>query len=621
MCMNRWTACGLVLCSLLGPGLVHEVAGQACIAPPAGLVGWWSGNGTPVDAVTGAGAQLVGDATYQAGVVGSGFKLDGVGDYVEIADAAALKPAQVSAEAWVRFDALNTPAQSATPGLQYIVFKKNSRVFNFEGYALRKERVNGIDRFVFSVANVSGFGGVVTSTTPIVVGQFYHVVGSYDGSTVRLHVNGVLEGQASAGVGLDYGTRPVFLGSSGEAVYDGKLNGVIDEATVYSRALGASEVALLHAAGAGGKCAVQANVLPVFLRQPESATVIPGQTASLSVAATGTAPLTFQWYVGTSGGPSSLIDGATAHVYTAPATSAPTNYWVRVSNPVGTADSTTAVVTPLPTVGPPAGLYVKAVNANTVTLAWRDLPGQQAVTGHVLEGGLAGSVTPLVALETGSTAPTLVITVPNGSFWVQMRARAGTNLSTASAQIPLCLNAGCAPPSPTNLLGLANGTALSLGWRTPLEAGVPTNLVLQVTGALAGNLELPGNAEAFTFPAVPPGTYAFSLVSCSAAGCSAASAPVSLTFPGICTGPPATPAEFSAGKSGNTLVLAWGLPPSGSPPSSYVLNFTGAFSGSVPLAVRGVTAPVPSGTYTLTLAAANACGVSPPTSSITVTLP
>lgn len=41
-------------------------------------------------------------------------------------------------------------------------------------------------------------------------------------------VNGVLEGQASVGVGLDYGTRPVFVGSSGEAVYDGKLNGVIE---------------------------------------------------------------------------------------------------------------------------------------------------------------------------------------------------------------------------------------------------------------------------------------------------------------------------------------------------------------------------------------------------------
>lgn len=129
----------------------------------------------------------------------------------------------------------------------------------------------------------------------------------------------------------------------------------------------------------------------MFLGQPASVTVLPGQTASLSVVATGTAPLTFQWYVGASGGPSTLIYGATAHVYTAPAASAPTHYWVRVSNPV---------------------------------------------SGHVLEGGLAGSVTPLVALETGSTAPTLVITVRNGSFWVQMRARAGTNLSTASAQIP-----------------------------------------------------------------------------------------------------------------------------------------------------------------------------------------
>ena len=48
----------------------------------------------------------------------------------------------MSVEAWVRFDSLNTPivSQFGAFGLQFIVFKKNSRVFNFEGYSLRKER-------------------------------------------------------------------------------------------------------------------------------------------------------------------------------------------------------------------------------------------------------------------------------------------------------------------------------------------------------------------------------------------------------------------------------------------------------------------------------------------------
>jgi hypothetical protein len=238
---------------------------QTCIAPPAGLVGWWSGNGTPNDAVAGNNGQLVGDATFAPAVVGQGFRLDGNGDYIQIPDSAALKPAQMSVEAWVRFDSLDTPivSQFGALGLQYVVFKKNSRVFNFEAYALRKQRDGGVDHFAFSVADINGSGGnnVAYSTTSIVVGQFYHVVGTYDGSHVRLYVNGSLEGDSPVSVTVDYGTRPVFIGTSGETVFDGKLNGIVDEASIYNRAVDASEIAALYAADTAGKCASATGLL------------------------------------------------------------------------------------------------------------------------------------------------------------------------------------------------------------------------------------------------------------------------------------------------------------------------------------------------------------------------
>jgi len=87
------------------------------------------------------------------------------------------------------------------------------------------------------------------------------VVGTYDGSRVRLYVNGVLEGEAPVSITVDYDTRPVFIGTSGETVFDGKLNGIIDEASIYNRALDASEIAALYAAGAAGKCASATGLL------------------------------------------------------------------------------------------------------------------------------------------------------------------------------------------------------------------------------------------------------------------------------------------------------------------------------------------------------------------------
>ncbi|MDQ3457325.1 MAG: hypothetical protein M3513_18095 [Actinomycetota bacterium] len=84
---------------------------------------------------------------------------------------------------------------------------------------------------------------------------------------------------------------------------------------------------------------------PSITDQPDSTTINPGQTATLTVVATGTAPLSYQWYLGASGDTSDPIDGATASSYTTPALVATTSYWVRVSNDTGVADSATATVT------------------------------------------------------------------------------------------------------------------------------------------------------------------------------------------------------------------------------------------------------------------------------------
>ncbi len=71
-------------------------------------------------------------------------------------------------------------------------------------------------------------------------------------------------------------------------------------------------------------------------------------TATLTVGATGTGPLTYQWYTGVSGDTSTPV-GTNAPSFTTPALTANTSYWVRVTGPGGTIDSRTAVVT----VGPP----------------------------------------------------------------------------------------------------------------------------------------------------------------------------------------------------------------------------------------------------------------------------
>ena len=88
-----------------------------------------------------------------------------------------------------------------------------------------------------------------------------------------------------------------------------------------------------------------AGVAPSITLQPQDQTINSGQTATLVFAASGTSPLSYQWYVGPSGATSSPVAGATSPSFTTPALTATTSYWVRVSNPFGAASSSTATVT------------------------------------------------------------------------------------------------------------------------------------------------------------------------------------------------------------------------------------------------------------------------------------
>ncbi|MEW6338199.1 MAG: choice-of-anchor Q domain-containing protein [Acidobacteriota bacterium] len=83
---------------------------------------------------------------------------------------------------------------------------------------------------------------------------------------------------------------------------------------------------------------------PAISAQPQSATIYPGQSATLSVTATGSTPMSYQWYRGQSGSTAQPVAGASASSLSTGPLSVTTSFWVRVSNGCGSADSDTATV-------------------------------------------------------------------------------------------------------------------------------------------------------------------------------------------------------------------------------------------------------------------------------------
>jgi hypothetical protein len=169
------------------------------------------------------------------------------------------------------------------------------------------------------------------------------------------------------------------------------------------------------------------------------------------------------------------------------------------------------------------------------------------------------------------------------------------------------------------LIGAANGPELSLSWQNTFMGGAPSDIVIEVSGNRSGSLSVP-LTDRFAYPSVPAGTYTFAVRAVNAFGSSSPSNAVTLTFPGPCLGP-GPPTNFSASKSGSTISVNWSPPVGGAAPTGYIVFVTGSFEGSFAttgLALSGTASP---GTYALSVAATNACGISAATPVQTVTIP
>jgi alpha-tubulin suppressor-like RCC1 family protein len=261
-----------------------------CQPSPNGLISWWPGDGNANDiAATNHGILQGGATAAFVGQVGNSFFFSGTNAYVQIPDSPALRPTNFTIETWVKLDAMNSPGSTANPGVQFFVFKQNTLANYFEGFWLGKSRATGTDHFIFAVTSATGT--FVPARSGIMqTGIWYHLAAVRGPNFIQLYTNGQMAAQAPVNFPQNYGNHPLYFGTSGQPSYDAKMQGLLDEVTFYNRALTASEIAAIYAAGTAGKCKE-----PEITLQPESQAIAIGSLATFTVAATGFGALTYQW--------------------------------------------------------------------------------------------------------------------------------------------------------------------------------------------------------------------------------------------------------------------------------------------------------------------------------------
>ncbi len=254
----------------------QPVAG-ACTAVSDGLVAWWPGDGHPNDIINGNHGTLQNDATFAPGIVGQAFSFDGDGDFVKVPRAPNLDVGpQLTIDLWMKADPSN-PLDQCCQGLVTTDFYELAIAGGGAG------GVPGVLLALFTTdggfAHSSGGGGF-----PIPPGEWRHVAAVYDGSNLRMYVDGLLVAASSHTGDILPMRETSFLAIGSE---DGRTNepfvigeryfhGLIDEVKIYDRALDAEEIEAIFNAGNAGICASPA---PTRTPAPTSTpTTHPAQT-------------------------------------------------------------------------------------------------------------------------------------------------------------------------------------------------------------------------------------------------------------------------------------------------------------------------------------------------------
>jgi Leucine-rich repeat (LRR) protein len=230
---------------------------------------------------------------------------------------------------------------------------------------------------------------------------------------------------------------------------------------------------------------------------PQGTTIASGQSTTLTVGASGSPTLTYQWYQGPSGTSTTPV-GTNSPSFTTPALTQTTSYWVRVSNGCGApADSAAAVVTVTctpPNIGsPPQGTTITSGQSTTLTVG---ASGSPTLAYQWYQGASGVTTTPVGTNASSFTTPALTQTT---SYWVRVSNGCGAPADSAAAVVTV--TGGCTAPSITTP---PLGTTIVSGQSTTLTVGAsgsPTLAYQWYQGASGVTTTPVGtNSSSFTTP-------------------------------------------------------------------------------------------------------------------------
>jgi RHS repeat-associated protein len=207
------------------------------------IVSYWKldeGSGTTASDSVDANNGTLSGATWTTGKVGDALSFDG-NDRVVIPNSPGLNPSSITVETWVEFDRLAYgPGYSGTDA-QFLICKGGDHT---EGaYHLWQGGLDSSSSYLgFTIGRAGGGLQLVTPEMTLETNRWYHLAGTYDGNTMKIYLDGVVQVSGDMGPIQVGNSSPLYLSYNDVGGFLYYLDGSLDEVAIYSRALTASEI-------------------------------------------------------------------------------------------------------------------------------------------------------------------------------------------------------------------------------------------------------------------------------------------------------------------------------------------------------------------------------------------
>ncbi|MDD2696895.1 MAG: LamG domain-containing protein, partial [Candidatus Pacebacteria bacterium] len=216
-----------------------------------GPVGYWkfneglgssaydsSGNNNTGTLYGGMATSTADGSGWKAGKYGSALAFDGTNDYVACSNNSILNPTTaITVGAWVK-----PKTYTSWDG----IVSKWSTAGN-RGYILL---LNGFGGFIFSITTDGSTAINASGPLSLTAENWYYVAGTYDGSVLKVYINGILLGQTSAMGNIFASSDSLRIGKDG-ASWTNYFNGIIDDVRIYNYARNPQQILQDYNAGMG----------------------------------------------------------------------------------------------------------------------------------------------------------------------------------------------------------------------------------------------------------------------------------------------------------------------------------------------------------------------------------